>query len=66
MLNSVYAWRCEYRVDISALKKWCVIQIVGIIYSIEHLELRSKTDFPTPLPQNLKRFWHTFQLLVAG
>ena len=62
MLNSVYAWRCEYRVDISALKKWCVIQIVGIIYSIYQLELRSKTEFETPLPQNSLEFCDTFQL----
>ena len=55
-----------YRVSNQAWKMGGVIQIVGIIYSIEHLELRSKTDFSTPLPQNLKRFCYTFQLLVAG
>ena len=45
-------------------KKCSAIQIVGIIYIIDCLELRSKVTFLDPLPQNLRRFWHTFQLLV--
>ena len=45
-------------------KKCSAIQIVGIIYVIHRLELRSKVTFLDPLPQNLLRFWHTFQLLV--
>jgi len=44
----------------------CVIQIVGIIYSIDRLELRSKIDLADPVPQNSTEFCYTFQLLVAG
>jgi len=71
----MFWWFVDNSVDFSLAKnvrngrsglKNCVIQRVGIIYSIDHLELRSKTDFSTPLPRNPMGFRYTFQLLVAS
>ena len=71
--NQYKRWLVDNSVDNpereSRWKRWSpkilsVIQSLGIIYIIHCLELRSKVTFLDPLPQNLLRFWHTFQLLV--
>lgn len=71
--NQYIRWLVDNSVDNpereSCEKRWSpknfsVIQSLGIIYNIQCLELRSKVTFLDPLPQNLLRFWHTFQLLV--